>query len=109
MQCKQLRHLQARDEKSERIDKARARVKDLHSRILVAIQRIDSISRKIEELRDNELQPQLEELVGGYLLIISLSPIPFVFNPVLHLFVPGKMILYVQEKVTVLSEKIIGY
>ncbi|CAN6443193.1 unnamed protein product [Victoria cruziana] len=65
VQCKQLRHLQARDEKSERIDKARARVKDLHSRILVAIQRIDSISRKIEELRDNELQPQLEELVGG--------------------------------------------
>ncbi|KAF3789648.1 hypothetical protein EJ110_NYTH17934 [Nymphaea thermarum] len=65
MQCKQLRHLQARDEKSVRIDKTRARVKDLHSRILVAIQRIDSISRKIEELRDKELHPQLEELVGG--------------------------------------------
>uniref|UniRef100_A0A804LJE1 Nitrate regulatory gene2 protein n=1 Tax=Zea mays TaxID=4577 RepID=A0A804LJE1_MAIZE len=40
-------------------------VKDLHSRILVAIQRIDMISKNIEDLRDKELQPQLEELIGS--------------------------------------------
>lgn len=45
-------------------------MKDLHSRIGVAIHRIDTISKKIEELRDTELQPQLEELIGGYVLVI---------------------------------------
>ncbi|XP_072959585.1 uncharacterized protein [Typha angustifolia] len=48
-----------------KIDKTRAAVKDLHSRIQVAIQRIGSISKRIEEIRDKELQPQLEELIGG--------------------------------------------
>lgn len=41
-------------------------MKDLHSSICVGIQRIGSISKKIEEIRDRELQPQLEELIGGY-------------------------------------------
>ena len=48
------------------IDRTRAVVKDLYSRILVAIQRIDMISKNIEDLRDKELQPQLEELIGRY-------------------------------------------
>lgn len=33
--------------------------KDLHSRIGVAIHRINSISKSIEELLDREFQPQL--------------------------------------------------
>ncbi|KAL0370261.1 UNVERIFIED_CONTAM: protein ALTERED PHOSPHATE STARVATION RESPONSE 1 [Sesamum angustifolium] len=60
--CKLLRQKESRGENAE---KARAAVKDLHSRIRVAIHRIDSISRKIEEIRDTELQPQLEELIDG--------------------------------------------
>ncbi|XP_031385596.1 protein ALTERED PHOSPHATE STARVATION RESPONSE 1-like isoform X2 [Punica granatum] len=40
-------------------------VKDLYSRIGVAIHRIETISKKIEEVRDKELQPQLEELIEG--------------------------------------------
>ncbi|XP_010905438.1 nitrate regulatory gene2 protein [Elaeis guineensis] len=63
--CRLLRHRESRGEKADSIDKIRAAVKDLHSRIRVAIQRIDSISKRIEELRDKELQPQLEELIGG--------------------------------------------
>ena len=55
------------------IDKTRAVVKDLHSRILVAIQRIDMISKNIEDLRDKELQPQLEELIGRYIYPFSLD------------------------------------
>lgn len=66
MKCRLLRHQESRGEKPYSIDKTRAAVKDLHSRIQVAIQRIDSISKRIEELRDKELQPQLEELIGGY-------------------------------------------
>ncbi|KAL0460867.1 UNVERIFIED_CONTAM: protein ALTERED PHOSPHATE STARVATION RESPONSE 1 [Sesamum latifolium] len=60
--CKLLRRKESRGENAE---KTRAAVKDLHSRIRVAIHRIDSISRKIEEIRDTELQPQLEELIEG--------------------------------------------
>ncbi|KAI3450104.1 hypothetical protein Pfo_006769 [Paulownia fortunei] len=60
--CKLLRQQESRGENT---DKTRARVKDLHSRIGVAIHRIDSISKKIEEIRDKELQPQLEELIEG--------------------------------------------
>ncbi|KAI4305835.1 hypothetical protein L6164_029177 [Bauhinia variegata] len=65
MKCKILRQLESKGEKPYKIDKTRALVKDLHSRIRVAIHRIESISKRIEELRDKELQPQLEELIEG--------------------------------------------
>ncbi|CAN8247042.1 unnamed protein product [Cochlearia groenlandica] len=63
--CRVLRELESEGKGSKIIDKTRSVVKDLHSRIRVAIHRIDSISRRIEELRDRELQPQLEELIEG--------------------------------------------
>lgn len=47
------------------IDKTRVAVKDLHSRIIVALHSVDSISKRIEKMRDEELQPQLVELVQG--------------------------------------------
>ncbi|KAG6493993.1 protein ROLLING AND ERECT LEAF 2-like [Zingiber officinale] len=65
LKCKLLRHKESVEDNRIKIDKIRASVKDLHSRIRVAIQRIGSISKKIEEIRDKELQPQLEELIGG--------------------------------------------
>ncbi|XP_061365821.1 protein ALTERED PHOSPHATE STARVATION RESPONSE 1-like [Gastrolobium bilobum] len=65
MKCKMLMHLESKEVKTSTIDKTRAIVKDLHSRIRIAILRIDSISKRIEELRDKELQPQLEELIEG--------------------------------------------
>lgn len=71
MKCKILRQLESKGEKTSTVDKTRATVKDLHSRIRVAIHRIDSISKRIEELRDKELQPQLEELIEGYIIFIS--------------------------------------
>ncbi|KAI3409519.1 DUF632 domain-containing protein, partial [Psidium guajava] len=63
--CKLLTELESKDAQRLRIDKTRAEIKDLHSRIRVAIQRIDSVSNSIEVLRDKELQPQLEELIEG--------------------------------------------
>ncbi|XP_071736247.1 uncharacterized protein [Rutidosis leptorrhynchoides] len=62
---KLLRELESSGESTRRVDKTRAVVKDLHWRIGVAFQRIDSISRRIEDLRDKELHPQLEELIEG--------------------------------------------
>lgn len=74
MKCKILRQLESKGESTNKIDKTRAVVKDLHSRIRVAIHRINSISKRIEELRDTELEPQLEELISGYVFIhFSLS------------------------------------
>lgn len=63
--CRHLRHQESRGESQMSIDRTRAVVKDLYSRILVAVQRIDMISKNIEDLRDKELQPQLEELIGS--------------------------------------------
>ncbi|KAJ6365541.1 hypothetical protein OIU76_030340 [Salix suchowensis] len=67
MNCKVLRQLESNGKSlhNVKIDKTRAIVKDLHSRISVALHRIDTISKRIEELRDKELQPQLEELIDG--------------------------------------------
>ncbi|KAL4578592.1 hypothetical protein LXL04_014717 [Taraxacum kok-saghyz] len=62
---KLLRELESTGQSNRRIDKTRAIVKDLHWRIGVAIHRINSISRRIEDLRDKELHPQLEELIQG--------------------------------------------
>ncbi|XP_042494572.1 protein ALTERED PHOSPHATE STARVATION RESPONSE 1 isoform X2 [Macadamia integrifolia] len=63
--CDQLRHQFARDMSPKVIDTTRAVVKDLHSRIRVAIHAVDSIAKRIEKLRDEELQPQLIELIQG--------------------------------------------
>ncbi|XP_062015307.1 protein ALTERED PHOSPHATE STARVATION RESPONSE 1 [Rosa rugosa] len=65
LKCKMLRQLESTGQSSHKVDKTRAVVKDLHSRIRVAIHRIDSISKRIENIRDRELQPQLEELIHG--------------------------------------------
>ncbi|XP_042402753.1 protein ALTERED PHOSPHATE STARVATION RESPONSE 1-like [Zingiber officinale] len=63
--CNQLRHQIARDLSTKLIDKTRTVVKDLHSRSRVAIHSVDSISKRIEKMRDEELHPQLMELVQG--------------------------------------------
>ncbi|KAG0448645.1 hypothetical protein HPP92_027732 [Vanilla planifolia] len=65
--CSELRHQFAKDTSSRVIDKTRAAVKDLHSRVRVAIQAVDIISRRIEKMRDEELYPQLAELMHGFI------------------------------------------
>nr|KJB18187.1 hypothetical protein B456_003G038100 [Gossypium raimondii] len=63
--CDQLRHQFAKDISTQVIDKTRAVVKDLHSRIRVALHSVNTISKRIEKMRDEELQPQLVELTQG--------------------------------------------
>ncbi|XVF15155.1 hypothetical protein REPUB_Repub09cG0125700 [Reevesia pubescens] len=65
--CDQLRHQFAKDLSTQVIDKTRAVVKDLHSRIRVALHSVNTISKRIEKMRDEELQPQLLELIQGLL------------------------------------------
>ena len=61
------------------MDKTRATVKDLYARILVAIRSAESISRRIEKLRDEELQPQIVELLRGYEKINKCVSLSIVF------------------------------
>ncbi|KAK8673318.1 hypothetical protein V6N13_111664 [Hibiscus sabdariffa] len=63
--CYQMRSCNAKQDGLFSGDKTRAEVKDLHSRILVAIRSAETISERIEKLRDKELQPQLIELLHG--------------------------------------------
>lgn len=63
--CVQLRKQDAKGEDPQVVDKTRATIRDLHTRIRVAIQAVDSVSKKIQKLRDEELQPQLVELIQG--------------------------------------------
>ncbi|XP_050378650.1 protein ALTERED PHOSPHATE STARVATION RESPONSE 1-like [Argentina anserina] len=62
--CSQLRNHDVGDGINSR-DKVGVEVKDLYARILVAIRSAESISQRIEKLRDDELQPQLIELLKG--------------------------------------------
>ena len=64
--CSQLRNRNAKQDGLHAGDRTRAEVKDLHSRILVAIRSAETISERIQKLRDEELQPQLTELLHGY-------------------------------------------
>ncbi|KAL0311635.1 UNVERIFIED_CONTAM: protein ALTERED PHOSPHATE STARVATION RESPONSE 1 [Sesamum calycinum] len=63
--CDQLRRQFAKDLSPQVIDKTRAAVKNLHSRIRVALHAVDSISKRLEKMRDEELLPQLLELIQG--------------------------------------------
>ncbi|CAI9280268.1 unnamed protein product [Lactuca saligna] len=63
--CSQLRNQDVKGDEGVSIDKTQAAVKDLYNRILVAIRSAESISERIEKLRDEELQPQIIELLHG--------------------------------------------
>ncbi|PIN09453.1 hypothetical protein CDL12_17967 [Handroanthus impetiginosus] len=63
--CSQLRNQDAKGEEGITVDKTRAAVKDLYSRILVSIRSAETISNRIEKLRDEELEPQIRELLQG--------------------------------------------
>ncbi|GAB2218067.1 hypothetical protein Droror1_Dr00001284 [Drosera rotundifolia] len=63
--CSLLRDKDVKGDDTPSMDKARAEVKDLYSRILVAIRRAESVSGKIQKLTAEELQPQIMELLQG--------------------------------------------
>ncbi|KAI3842802.1 hypothetical protein MKW92_030983 [Papaver armeniacum] len=63
--CAQLKNQDVKGDDARSMDKTRAVVKDLYTRMLVAIRTAESISERIEKLRDEELHPQLIELLQG--------------------------------------------
>ncbi|CAN4084490.1 unnamed protein product [Withania somnifera] len=61
----QIRNLDMSGADPSSVNKARAAIRNLDTQIKVSIHSVESISRRIETLRDEELQPQLFELVQG--------------------------------------------
>jgi hypothetical protein len=64
----QLRNQDVKGEDPSVLDKTRTAIRDLHTQIKVSIHSVEAVSKRIETLRDEELQPQLSELVQGYIL-----------------------------------------
>ncbi|KAJ4831960.1 hypothetical protein Tsubulata_018825 [Turnera subulata] len=64
-QCKRLKYLDEHGAESSKIDATQASIKKLLTKINVSIRAVDAISSKIHRLRDEELQPQITELVHG--------------------------------------------
>ena len=63
--CVQLRNQDAKGSELRCAEKTRTNVRDLYTRIWVSLRAAESISDRIQKLRDEELQPQLVELLHG--------------------------------------------
>ncbi|CAA3026765.1 Hypothetical predicted protein [Olea europaea subsp. europaea] len=63
--CKQLRNQDVKGEDPSSVDKTRTAIRDLQTQMNVSIHSVEAVSKRIETLRDEELQPQLLELVQG--------------------------------------------
>ncbi|KAM7257395.1 hypothetical protein ACFE04_013136 [Oxalis oulophora] len=63
--CARLKEQEVRGDNEMTRHKTRATVKDIYAQILVAIRSAESISMRIQKLRDEELQPQIVELLNG--------------------------------------------
>lgn len=66
--CKKLKRLDDRGADSNKIDATHASIRKLSTKIDICIKAADAISSRIHKLRDEELQPQLTELIHGYLI-----------------------------------------
>lgn len=56
----------AKNDERSSIDKTRAAIDALQTRMAVAIQAVDNCYSQVQKLRDDELYPQLLELLDGY-------------------------------------------
>ncbi|ONK79419.1 uncharacterized protein A4U43_C01F6160 [Asparagus officinalis] len=63
--CKQLRNQDVTGEEPSSVHKTRAAARDLYTKLKVSVQTVESISKRIDALRDEELHPQLRELIQG--------------------------------------------
>ncbi|KAM0971538.1 hypothetical protein ACFX13_019729 [Malus domestica] len=63
--CKKLKNLDNHGAESAKIDATQASVRKLLTKINVCIRAVDTISRRIHKLRDEELLPQVTELIHG--------------------------------------------
>ncbi|XP_023545667.1 nitrate regulatory gene2 protein-like [Cucurbita pepo subsp. pepo] len=63
--CNQLRNQDVKGDDPSSVEKTRSAMRGLHTQIKVSIHSVEAVAKRIETLRDEELQPQLLELVQG--------------------------------------------
>ncbi|KAK7299794.1 hypothetical protein RJT34_10622 [Clitoria ternatea] len=63
--CRKLKRMDERGADFHKVDSTRAVVRNLSTKITMAIQVVDKISVTINKIRDEELWPQLKELIQG--------------------------------------------
>ncbi|MED6146949.1 hypothetical protein PIB30_039547 [Stylosanthes scabra] len=63
--CSKLKRLDERGADFNKVDATRAMIRSLSTKIRMAIQVVDRISMTINKIRDEELWPQLKELIQG--------------------------------------------
>ncbi|KAJ9189450.1 hypothetical protein P3X46_000743 [Hevea brasiliensis] len=63
--CRKLKRLDERGAEAHKVDATRTLIRTLSSKIRIAIQVVDKISVTINRIRDEELWPQLNELIQG--------------------------------------------
>ncbi|OVA15630.1 protein of unknown function DUF632 [Macleaya cordata] len=63
---KRLKHLAEKGAEANKIESTQTLVRTLSTKIRIAIQVVDKISIKINKLRDEELWPQITELINGF-------------------------------------------
>ncbi|XP_074273508.1 uncharacterized protein LOC141597067 isoform X2 [Silene latifolia] len=64
-QCKKLKTLDEQGAETSKIEATQFSIRKLLTKINVSVRAVDFISNRIHKLRDEELQPQLKELVYG--------------------------------------------
>jgi hypothetical protein len=64
--CRRLKRLDEKGAEAHKVDTTRTLIRSLSTKIKIAIQVVDKISVTINKIRDEELWPQLSELIQGY-------------------------------------------
>ncbi|XP_059631797.1 nitrate regulatory gene2 protein isoform X2 [Cornus florida] len=64
-ECRRLKVLDDQGAESSKIDASQASIRKLLTKLNVGIKAVDAISSRIHKLRDEELQPQVNELIHG--------------------------------------------
>lgn len=66
---RRLKRLDEKGAEHNKVDATRTLVRSLSTKIRIAIQVVDKISEQINKLRDEELWPQLNDFIQGYVLL----------------------------------------
>lgn len=69
--CREMKRLDERGAEAQKLDSTLATIRKLSTKMRIAIQVVDSISNKISKLRDDELWPQISELIQGLMRMWS--------------------------------------
>ena len=71
--CRKLKHLDEKGVEAQKVDSSRTLIMSLSTKIRIVIQVVDKISMTINKIGDEELWPQRNELIKGYVKL------PFIY------------------------------